>query len=31
MWGNTVDKPEIWKNPLVVLEKGDKFYVCTQK
>ena len=31
MWGNTVDKPEIWKEPLVVLEKGDKFYMCTRK
>ena len=31
MWGNTVDRSEIWKEPLVVLEKGDKFYLCTQK
>lgn len=31
MWGNTVDQPEIWKEPLVVLEEGDRFYMCTRR
>ena len=31
IWGNTVTYPEVWQEPLVVLEPKDSFYVCTRQ
>ena len=30
MWGNTVKRPDVWQEPLVVLEPTDTFYLCTR-